>query len=362
MRKTRQSNNSINIKAHMKPQKTLFLGFLLCLIPLFSACDSAPGSMQNASSSQHATRYSIAPQGKNIDITEDFMQVKLLGSLRIKSIKVNSIDVTELSDLAWDEDEQLLYAISDEGLLYHLKISLKEGNLEDAKVIFATKLKAKSGKRLVGKYSDSEGLSILKSNNGIKGDSKLIISFEHKPRIAYYSPQGEFLKKVRIPKELSKKKYFRSKNKALESVTYHPRYGIITAAEYPLKKNKKNQQSLYSSKGKVWHFPASQATNSAITGLEVLPNGDILLLERAYQNPITPIKIYLRRIKLEECNKKHVCKTQAIATFDGADGWLLDNFEGLTRYQGSKYLVVSDDNDNPLQKTILVLFEIKTAR
>jgi len=361
MRKSRELTNIIKNKTAISPQKTMFLGAFLFLIPLFSACDSVPSSIQQLSS-QHSSSYSVLPQGKSTNITEDFMQVKLRGSLKIKSIKVNSIDVTELSDLAWDEDEQLLYAISDEGLLYHLQISLKDNKLKSTKVIFATRLKGKSGKKLVGKYSDSEGLSILNSNNGVKGDSKLIISFEHKPRIAYYSPKGTFIKKVKIPKELSKKKYYRSKNKALESVTHHPKYGIITAAEYPLKKYKKNQQSLYSSSGKVWHFPASQATNSAITGLEVLPNGDILLLERAYQNPITPIKIYLRRIKLKECNKSHECQTEAIATFDGADGWLLDNFEGLTHYQDNKYLVVSDDNNNPLQKTILVLFEIKTAQ
>ena len=355
---SQRSSNSSNQSLY-KPQKSTFLGLLLLLLPLFSSCDSI--STQKLAS-QHASQYSILPQGKHSTISEEFMQIKLLGSIKIKNIEINSLEVAELSDLAWDEDEQLLYAISDEGLLYHLQVSLKHGHLENIKVIFATTLKNQDKKALRGKYSDSEGLSIINANNGIKGDSKLIISFENKPRIAYYTPNGAFIKKVAIPKTLRKKKYYRSKNKALESVTYHPEYGILTASEYPLKKHPKNYQSIYSSNGKSWHFPASQAKNSAITGLETLPNGDILVLERAYQNPIIPIIINLRRVQLNHCNKKQECDTQPIASFNGADGWLLDNFEGLTHFKDNKYLMVSDDNGNPLQKTILTLFEIKSAK
>lgn len=347
------------IKPVRKPKKLTLLGLFLLFIPLFSSCDSI--SLQNFSS-QHASPYSILPQNRNATISSDFMQIKLLDSIQIKSIRINSLKVTELSDLAWDEDNQLLYAISDEGFLYHLRLTLEDDKIKDLEVLFATTLKDKSGRKLRGKYADSEGLTIIKGNNGIKGDSQLIISFEDKPRLAYYTPNGEIIGKVQIPRILKKKKYYRSKNKALESVTFHPKYGVLTASEYPLKKYRKNYQSIFSSTGKIWHFSASQATNSAITGMEVLPNGDVLVLERAYQNPIIPININLHRVKLNQCNKNNECKKQTIAHFDGADGWLLDNFEGITHFKGNKYFMVSDDNRNPLQKTILVLFEIKQAK
>ncbi len=35
-------------------------------------------------------------------------------------------------------------------------------------------------------------------NNGKRGDSKLIISFENKPRIATFSSDGSFISKVKI--------------------------------------------------------------------------------------------------------------------------------------------------------------------
>ena len=287
------------------------------------------------------------------------MDISLLGSLGMKSSRFNGLPVTELSGIAWDKDEQLLYAVSDEGLLYHLKLSIRNNQLKDMKIVFATALKNKSNKRLKGKYSDAEGLSLLNSHNGKTGDSKLIISFENKPRIEYYNPQGILLGTVKIPKKLTKKKNFRNKNKALESVIFHPQYGLLTAAEYPLKKDKKTYQTVYSASGKEWHFPASKAKNSAITGMEILPNGDLLILERAWKNKFTPIVINLRQVYLKDCDKKQLCKTRKIASLSGADGWYLDNFEGLAHYKNKQYLMISDDNQHPLQNTVLVLFEVK---
>ncbi|MEE9327995.1 MAG: esterase-like activity of phytase family protein [Cocleimonas sp.] len=294
------------------------------------------------------------------------MQIKLLGSIALNQSRINSIPISEFSGLAWDTDEQILYAISDEGRLYHLKLGFDSNKLTSMEVVYATPLNDIIGSKLKGKYSDSEGLSIINGNNKIKGDTQLIVSFENKPRVAKYSTKGKLLAKVKIPKKLRKRKSYRHKNKALESVTIHPKYGVITAAEYPLKKNHMKKHTLYAtsysdtkkSAKKVWHFAASHATNSAVTGLETLPDGNILVLERAYQNPITPIIINLRRVYLDNCNKKQHCKVETIANFNGIDGWILDNFEGVTHLRENQYLMVSDDNNNPLQKTILVHFEI----
>ncbi|MCF6189624.1 MAG: esterase-like activity of phytase family protein [Cocleimonas sp.] len=287
------------------------------------------------------------------------MNIQLQGSIALKPIFKNSLPVHELSGIAWDEDEQLLYAISDEGLLYHLSVNSEKNKLNSVKVISAMRLMSYKGSALRGKYSDSEGLSILNANNGKKGDSELIISFENKPRIAKYSTQGKFLSSIKMPKKLTKKKYFRHKNKALESVTVHPKYGILTAAEYPLKSHKKSQQTLYSSSGKEWHFPTEKDKNSAITSLDILKNGDVLVLERAYVNLFTPIVITLSRVSLNKCDKSRSCKKETIARLTGADGWLLDNFEGLAHYRDNQYFLVSDNNKNPLQKTLMILFEVK---
>ena len=339
-----------------KPMNLITHGLFLCLVTL-SLVYNIPLQAKAAPANNtqlKAYNYPISPDRTDIK----HMNIQLLGSLALKSFKVNSIPVDELSGIAWDKDEQLLYAVSDEGLLYHLTLTLKDNKLSDIEVIFATQLKDINGLPLAGKYDDSEGLSLINNNNGKKGDSELIISFEKKPRISRYSPQGNILANIKTPKYIHKKKYFRHKNKALESVAVHPKYGIITASEYPLASRPLTEQTIYSSTGKKWSFAASKEKNSSITGLEILPNGDALVLERAYKNPLTPIDIKLRRIKLEKCNQKQICETETIASFNGADGWLLDNFEGLTHIKDNQYLIVSDNNNSLLQKTIFMLFEV----
>jgi len=333
-----------------KPLELIWRFSYLIIAFLLIAC--SPLQAKNPISDSY--NYPISPDRTNIK----YMQIQLLGSIALKSFTFDSIPVYELSGIAWDNDEQLLYAISDEGFLYHLKPTLEDNKLRDIKVVFATELRGANELPLSGKYDDSEGLSIINSSNGIKGDSKLVISFEKMPRISLYSPNGKMLAGIQTPKYLHKKKYFRHKNKALESVAIHPKYGTITAAERPLKSQPTTRQTIYSSTGKQWHFLASTEKNSSITGLEILPNGDVLVLERAYSNPFIPINIKLRQIKLEKCNNKNICETETIANFNGADGWLLDNFEGLAHFKENQYFIVSDNNENPFQKTIFMLFEI----
>ncbi len=354
----------------LKPLRVTFQGFFFFfLMTLLTACDSPLTFAQsNDQQSNHSYPYTILPQGEDSEISNEFMNIKLKGTIALRKKVLNGVPLSELSGIAWDEDEQLLYAVSDEGLLYHFNLMFsKEANgqkLISMQAIFATSLKNSSGYALNGKYSDSEGLAIINGNNGKKGDTQLVVSFENKPRIVIHSPTGRFIRQVDLRKKLNKKKTYRSKNKALESVTYHPKYGILTAAEYPIKKNNMKQQTLYAAskdrKKKLWHFNAANATNSAITGLETLADGSVLILERAYQNPITPIIINLRRLRLDQCDASQKCQTETIATFNGADGWLLDNFEGLAHIRDNEYLMVSDNNQNPLQKTILVHFEIIT--
>lgn len=327
-------------------RQRLFL-WIVFVIPItfLSACSSFKANAYN---------YSIIPE--NAD--SHFMRVNILSSFLVNTKTHDSLPITELSDLAWDEDEQLLYVISDQGLLYHLKLNLIDKTLKTVDIVFATRLKKKRGIPFKGKFTDAEGLTLQNGANGKKGDSQLIISFENKPRIDNYSTSGHFISKVKTIKKLHKRKYFRHKNKALESVTLHSKYGVLSAAEQPLKANPLNQQTIYSSSGKEWNFKASKTKNSSITALEVMPNGEILILERAYNGLLSPVVISLRQLNIQNCNGLKLCETSLIAKFDSSAGWALDNFEGLTHFRGNQYLMVSDNNNNPFQKTILVLFEI----
>ena len=288
--------------------------------------------------------------------------LNILSSTGLRLTSPKGTRVTELSGISWDADEEILYAVNDEGILYHLQLTLKNKAIAGVKVIAEYKLlKKKNKKPLKKKWRDSEGLSSVNHNNGIKGDTELIVSFEGKPRIARYTTTGHFISEVKLPRKLLSKKRYRHKNKALESIIVHPTEGIITAAEFPLKAKPESIQTLYSASGKEWNFLSSKAKGSAVTGLEVLHNGNILVLERAWAGIKNPVVISLSEVKINSCNPPENCDVRKIASLSTTEDWLLDNFEGLAHFKDNQYLVVSDDNDKDFQTTVLVLFEVKPA-
>lgn len=298
--------------------------------------------------------YSLAPEGQ----PDTFMRIRLLDSVGLRLKDATGVPVSELSGLAWDEDEQLLYAVSDEGMLHHLRLTVDGDRLREVRVVKSVALKKKNGKPLSGKKSDSEGLALVNGRNGQAGDSRLLISFEGKPRIVRYSPDGEHLGRIELPEKLSRKKNYRTGNKALESIILHPEYGMITAAEYPLRENDMKEQVLYAISGQEYHFRAAAAKNSAVTGLSILPNGNILVLERGWAGIQYPVVITLREVRMDQCDRNRQCGVRELAVISSADGWSPDNFEGLTRYRDNRYLMVSDDNESGLQSTVLVFFEV----
>jgi len=308
--------------------------------------------------------YDLRPDADEFIKTDKPMDINILSSIGLRFTDNVGNKVSELSGIVWDADEAILYAVSDEGMLYHFSVDIKrdESNknevIKTVRLIKSYALLARDGSRLTGKWRDSEGLSSINDRNGKKKDTELIVSFENKPRIAKYSVDGKFLAEVRLPPKLWREKNYRSKNKALESVSLHDEYGVLTAAEYPLKMNDKKMQTLYSSAGKEWHFKASSAENSAITGLEVLQNGHVLVLERAWSGIKNALVISLSEIDLDHCGGETQCSVKRIAILSSEDGWLLDNFEGLAHYKNDRYFMVSDDNENTFQSTVLTLFQI----
>ena len=286
------------------------------------------------------------------------MNIKLLGTLGISTAKVTGLPVVELSDLAWDADAKKLYAVSDNGYLYTINLVTRQGQLVQANFIKAVRLKGADKKPLRGAFSDTEGLTIKYARNNNPNDAELIISFEGKSRADRYSTSGDYLGTITLPKKLLNRHNYRHGNKMLESVALHPKYGVLVAAELPLKSNNDNTQSIYSQHGKTWNFPRLNAAESSITALEVLNNGDVLVLERAWSGIFSPLVISLRQVQLNRCNKQNQCAVRDLAIFSSAAGWNMDNFEGLTHLQGNQYLMVSDDNKSPIQQTLMVMFEI----
>ncbi len=307
---------------------------------------------------------------RKVDLSDEYatggkyMRMRLQGTLELPS-KIDESSIFGLSDIAWDEDEQRLYIISDRGHLFHFKVNIVEQTLTSVALIQAYLLKNSSDKPI--KQRDSEGLALINGHNNIKGDSELLVSFEGIPRIINFTAQGKWLKNIELPEILQDRHRYIHTNRMLESVTIHPTLGILTAPEFPLKADDNSyrvdgvhKHVIYAMDGKSWHFPAYPAPKSGVVSLEALTDGSILVLERAYVSPFQALIISLRKVWLSTCDCAEGFDSQLeqIVVLDNTKGWLLDNFEGLTQHQGRYFFMVSDNNDNPLQRTLLTYFEI----
>jgi len=285
--------------------------------------------------------YSIKPPTLK---SNKFMSIKILDTVALEFDDLNGISFDEISALAYNKDK--LYALSNKGYLYHLKIKIKKNKISRLTLIDAVSLKRKNkDKRLKKKHRDAEGMVLI--------DDELYISFEREPRVDIFSLNGKKIKNYKIPKELMNIDNYQSKNKALESIAYSKKYGIITAPEVALSDENPNLHIIYA-KDKEYKFKAS----ANLSAMEFINNTKLLVMERSF-NQLTRRRILiLKEVNLKK-SKKGICKTKILAVMTSDKGWNLDNFEGLTKVGKNKFLMISDDNRSYFQKTVLVLFEIK---
>jgi len=270
----------------------------------------------------------------------------------LSNITINGSKVSELSDLAWDRDEKLLYALSDNGHLLSFKPVFSNNKLDDLLMVNGISLHDDKGKKLRWKNSDSEGLTLINSNNNIQGDTQYIVSFERLPRVIQYNQQGFIEKQLEIPEKLRNISNYRSENKSLESVLFHDQLGLIIGTEYSLKGKDKSQLGFYTLDGKFWSFPA-HFRDGALTGLSMARDDDLLALERVYGRFFSGLKVAIHHLHI---TGDHI-EDKVIALFLPAEGYFNDNFEGLERHKDDYYFMISDDNNHPTKRNVLIYFK-----
>ena len=279
--------------------------------------------------------------------------IKILDQKELSFTHINGVKFAELSDVAYDRKTQSLYAVSDKGILYSFDAKFSQ-KIERLKPLRASKLKNKRAKRFKKWKRDSEGLAL-------DGKGKLFISFEGKAKVAWFHKNSQafakLIRKERIPRVLKDTKNYRSKNKSLEALAWHSRYGLLTATEWPLKKDDKKRQTIYALSGKQWHFKAEPERRSGLVAMEVMDDGNILVLERSYTSMLNPLVVTLKKVYIKGC-KQGLCKTKVLLKMNSHKGWDVDNFEGLAKVGKHRYVMVSDNGDNFFQKTLLVYFEV----
>lgn len=307
-----------------------------------------------ATADEISTPINLSPTHANGD---RYMSVRILGGLKLSRKADGGQKLRELSGLAWDTDQQLLYAVSDNGYLVHFRPTFADGILRSVALMAIHWLRDADGNLLDKSATDSEGLDIINHRNGVQGDSELIVSFEGDPRIIRYRPNGAFVERYRLPTGLNDIKDYRSDNSGLEGVMLHPKLGMLMAPEKPLSSSNQQVFTIYGLNKDHWQFEPMDREHSSLVDIEAGPDGSILVLERTFINIFKPVIFAVRRLSVDG-KKNGKVPVEDLFVLRTDEDWLLDNFEGLAHHENNRYFMVSDDEGNIIQKTLLVYFEI----
>lgn len=274
----------------------------------------------------------------------------LSGEAEIPTESSGEIEVDELSGIGWDADEGLAYAVSDHGSLHHLRLTVEDGQLVGAQIEASYALTDQGGEPL--EFTDAEDLAVVNGDNGVTGDTELLIVMEDGPSAARFSPRGERLEDVDLPTALTDKDAYAKKNRGLESIALHPTHGLITAPESPISGPAEGMHRLYAADGATWDIPESVPGESRLKAITMTGGGDLLVMER-FKVGKGQQEAHLRHVALSECRVGDTCAVTEFS-IDGQPA-LPGNYEGMTALPDGRILMVTDQAAKDGEPTTLTL-------
>src|SRR4030066_177221 len=106
--------------------------FLRVLLLALLAAAPAAGRTQDSFPSLQAR---IVDLCESAPACERAGKLRLLGALELPSRSVNGLRFSGLSALAWNDDDNLLYALTDHGILFSLRPIFRNGRLPDVTLL-----------------------------------------------------------------------------------------------------------------------------------------------------------------------------------------------------------------------------------
>ncbi|MCS3902715.1 hypothetical protein J2T55_000719 [Methylohalomonas lacus] len=295
--------------------------------------------------------------GSDLNSGDEYMGLRLLGSLELHETQCKSLPLMGLSALAWSADTQILYALSDRGHVLHLRPVIHANRLTDVRVVDAFPLRGPDDQPLDTHNGDSEGMTVLNGANGISGDEQLLVSFERRPRVSRYRTYGLWLEDMPLPARLTEIDNYRTPNQALEGVVMHPQLGLLTAPERPVADTRQSHFRIYDRNGPVAELARADADYGSLTDIALTPDGRLLALERIFSGAFGIIAAVIHRLDPAGADTGST-RVETIARLDRDAGHNIDNFEGLTHHRDNRYFMISDNNGFFVQKTLLLYFEL----
>jgi hypothetical protein len=263
-----------------------------------------------------------------------------------------------LSSLVISDDRTRLTAASDDGSWFQANLSYAaNGDLAGLSNAVLTPIADLTGAALADKrWRDAESLTRLTN-----GD--LLLSFERNHRVWRYGAAGAVPTALPTPPPLTRT----FGNGGIEALVTLKDGRVLAITEAQELAGGQNQVAAYLWDGRSL---AGDRTWTALryqregdfkpTGAARLPSGDLLVLERSF-SPFAGVAIRLRSIAQAEVVPGRTLKGREIAVI--RPPLAIDNMEGIEVKSGpdgeTLVYLLSDDNFSILQRSLLLMFELR---
>ena len=284
----------------------------------------------------------------------DDRHVDSIGALRWRagfSLTSDDPDFGGLSDLAFTPDGRLLLA-GDKGHWFDAQPVMENGRLAGLGDVRKGAYRKLDGDPVtVGRHKDGESLTLI--------DRVPVVGFEQLHRLRAY-PDGLDAAAERVPDPEGLARA--SANKGAEALVQLADGRLLLLVEARLSDGDRDYTGwLRGTDGRWRALTFARTPGYQPTGAAQLPGGDLLVLTRAY-NPLAGARVRLQRIPLETVAPGARLDGPVLAHFRAP--YIVDNFEGVAtrRIAGeTRVYILSDDNFNFLQRTLLLEFALVAA-
>ncbi|MCE7999307.1 MAG: hypothetical protein HEP70_10645 [Rhodobiaceae bacterium] len=277
-----------------------------------------------------------------------------VGGLELTS---NHPDFGGLSGLIIGKDADALIAVTDQGNWFTADLSA-EGDrpVGLANALLAPILGA-SGEQLSGKRNtDAESLTVAVGAD--PRNSPTLVGFERNHRLQSHDLTSVGFDAPATPVEDFGVFDNLENNGGLEAVTYLPDGSLLAISEKTFDEDGHIIGARLTAQGAT-PVRLKQHLPYALTDMDVLPNGDLITLERHY-SPLAGVSMMMRRIPAGALESDEPLDGEVLVEANHTRS--IDNMEGLSVRQdedGQTLLyVISDDNFNAVQRTLLLVFAL----